>query len=196
MVLGRLHLLLRDGAELGPGVLHLGQRGLDGLLRAAQGVLGIGVGHPVQLAAALLGPVDDVGALLPRLLDDLALGDNGLGVQLGLTHHLFHFFFGPGHIVVAGGDQFLGLFQLQRQLGADLVQDIQCFVPVDGAFFGVEGNTFGLVDHVIQHVDQALHVLFFHVSGHILSSIPPQPVRVHIFQGAGDSGSSPAPWWS
>ena len=139
---------------------------------------------------------DDVGALLPCLLDDLALGDDGFGVQLGLTHHFFHFFFGAGHIVVAGGDQFLGLFQLQRQLGADLVQDIQCFVPVDGAFFGVESNAFGLVDHVIQHVDQTLYVLFFHVSGHILSSIPPQPVRVHIFQGAGDTGSSPAPWWS
>ena len=181
MLLGGLHLLLRGGAELAAGGLHLRQGGLDGLLRAAQGVLGVGVGHAVQLTAALLGPVDDVGALLPRLLDDLALGDDGLGVQLGLAHHLLHFLLGACHIVVAGGDELLGLFQLQGQLRAHLVQDIQGLVPVDGAFFGAEGGALGLVDHVIEHVDQSLYVLFLHVSGHILSSIPPPPVRVHIW---------------
>ena len=67
-----LHLLLRGGAELDTGGLHLGQRGLDGLFRAAQRILGIGVGHTIQLAAALFGPVDDVGALLPGLLNDFA----------------------------------------------------------------------------------------------------------------------------
>ena len=81
VILGGLHLLLRGGTELCAGGLHLRQGGLDGLLRAAQGVLGVGVGHAVQLTAALLGPVDDVSALLPRLLDDLALGDDGLGVS-------------------------------------------------------------------------------------------------------------------
>ena len=135
----------------------------------------------VQLTGALLGAADDLTALLTSQLDGLTLGDDDLGIQLRLTQHLFHFFLGAGHILAAGGDEFPCLFQLQRELGADLVQQIQRLVAADDAFVGAEGGALGLVDHGIQHVDQSLYVLFLHVSGHILSSIPPPPERVHIW---------------
>ena len=160
----------------------------------------------IQLAGALLGAADDLAALLAGQLDGLALGDDDLGVQLRLTQHLLHFLFGTGHILTAGGDQLPGLFQLQRELGADLIQQIQRLIAVDDAFVGAEGGALGLVDHAVEHIQQSLHILFFHIPGSFLSfwqdvspaffPIPRRWAPADTFPAAGRSGSSPGPWWS
>lgn len=56
LLLAGLHLFGGGAAIADAGLPHLVQGGLDGFLRPAQGVLGVGVGHLVQLAAAVLGP--------------------------------------------------------------------------------------------------------------------------------------------
>ena len=55
LLLAGLHLLGGGAAIADAGFPHLVQGGLDSFLRPAQGVLGVGVGHLVQLAAAVLG---------------------------------------------------------------------------------------------------------------------------------------------
>ena len=162
----------------------------------------------IQLLAAILGAADDLAALLARQLQRLALGYDGAGVQLRLTEHALRLLLGAGHIFAAGGDQLLRLLQLQGQLGADLVQQIQCLVPDDDTFVRAEGHAFCLVDHAIEHIQKALYIFLFHgavrsflfVGGGRLTpaaaSIPRRPAPVHTFPVAGGSGSSPAPWWS
>ena len=55
LLLAGLHLFGGGAAIADAGLPHLVQGGLDSFLRPAQGVLGVGVGHLVQLAAAVLG---------------------------------------------------------------------------------------------------------------------------------------------
>ena len=62
LLLAGLHLFGGGAAIADAGLPHLVQGGLDGFLRPAQGVLGVGVGHLVQLAAAVLGLADDLAA--------------------------------------------------------------------------------------------------------------------------------------
>ena len=93
-----------------------------------------------------------------------------------------------------------------RQLGADLVQQIQRLVAADDAFVGAEGGTLGLVDHAVEHIQQSLHVLFFHrsfVPFSVLQDVSPAffpiPRRwapADTSPEAGRSGSSHGPWWS
>ena len=162
----------------------------------------------IQLLAAVLGPADDLAALLACQLQCLTLGHDGAGIQLRLTQYLLRLLLGPGHIFAAGGDQLLGLFQLQRQLGPDLIQQIQRLVPDDDTFVRAEGHAFCLVDHAVEHIQQALYIFLFHSAvrsflfvgaGRLnpaAASIPRRPAPVHTFPMAGGSGSSPAPWWS
>ena len=116
----------------------------------------------VQLLAAFLGPANDLGTLAAGLLQGLALGDDDLGVQLRLTQHLLHFLLGGGHILLPRPHQLLRLLDLQRQLGPDIVQQIQRLITADDALIRAEGRTLGLVDHAVKHIQQPLHILLFH----------------------------------
>ena len=106
--------------------------------------------------------MDDLRGLHAGALKGLALGDNGFRVQIGLAEHLLHLFFCRGDILLPGADQLLGLLDLQGHTAADLREDIQSLVTVDGASFGAEGGAFGFVDHAVEHVQQALQIFFFH----------------------------------
>ena len=96
----------------------------------------------------------------------------------------------------------------KRIEGPDLIQQIQRLVPDDDTFVRAEGHAFCLVDHAVEHIQQALYIFLFHSAvrsflfvgaGRLnpaAASIPRRPAPVHTFPMAGGSGSSPAPWWS
>ncbi|CAN4034311.1 DUF6547 domain-containing protein, partial [Dysosmobacter welbionis] len=116
--------------------------------------LGILIGHLVQLAAALLRPGHHLAGLLLGRIEHLAVGHLGLGIQLRLTHHPVHVPFGILHKLVPGGEQLLGALDLHRQLGPQLVQQIQQLVPVHHAHIGFQGRGLGVLDPLVQHIDQ------------------------------------------
>ncbi len=51
-----------SGPECGPGLLHLGQRGLYSLLRPGQSILCVLIGHLTELAGAILRVGNDLRA--------------------------------------------------------------------------------------------------------------------------------------
>ena len=127
-----------------------------------------------DLAAAALGPLnglafgdDGLGVLLGLFQHAagllLGLVPQALGLVLGLVQHTLDLAIGLVHILLLGLHQILRLAELCGELGADLVQQVQGFLPVDNAFFGAEGSSPGLVDHAVQHVKELLYVFIFHL---------------------------------
>ncbi|CAN4021077.1 hypothetical protein AKKGGB_AKKGGB_04550, partial [Dysosmobacter welbionis] len=63
------------------------------------------------------------------------------------------------HKLVPGGEQLLGALDLHRQLGPQLVQQIQQLVPVHHAHIGFQGRGLGVLDPLVQHIDQTVHII-------------------------------------
>ena len=176
------------------------KRQADGALEGGQYIVTWGLGHLVELAGPLLRVGDDLAGLLLGGVEHLAVGDLGAGLQLRLAHHAVHIPLGVLHELLPGGQQLLGPLDLHRQLGPQLIQQIQHLIPVHHAHAGLERRGLGLLDPLIEHVDEPVdvtachgtHSPFLPSSSGSAGSLPPGGRA----PGAGGTGSSPAPWRS
>ena len=101
-------------------------------------------------------------ALGARGGEHLALRDLALGLEFRLLHHALDVALGSLHILVAGADKLLRALELHRHLRADLVEQVERLVAVEHALVVRQRRVLRLVDHLIQHIQQLLYILFSH----------------------------------
>ena len=121
-------------------------------------------------------------ALFAGDTEHLGLGDLVLRVLLGLLHHALDVALGGLDIVLLCADELLRAGKFHRQLGADLVEQIERLVAVQNALVARQRRVLRAVDHLVKHIQKMLHIIVRHGLLSILSQAPPR-AAAYIFQG-------------
>ena len=127
---GLFLLILGQGLELHPGIPDLGEKILDGLLGAAQGVVHIVIAGLAQLGHPQLGLHGHFLALGLGLLINFLLGDQLGSFLPGGTENAFRF---PASLWIRSfreSTMVLGTASVRQAVAHDLVQHIQDLVPL------------------------------------------------------------------
>ena len=105
-----------------------------------------------------------------------------LRVLLGLLHHALDVALGGLDIVLLCTDELLRAGKFHRELGANLVEQVERLVAVQNALVARQRRVLRAVDHLVKHIQKMLHIIVRHGLLSILSQAPPR-AAAYIFQG-------------
>ena len=121
----------------------------NGFLRAAQGLFHVFITGLANLIDSLLGLGDQLFAALSGFLVDFFLGNQFIGLILGLAQNGLRFPAGLADQFVAGLHNGAGLLDFSRKLGNDLIQKVQNPVPLQNAFISSKRHRTCILNHVV-----------------------------------------------